>query len=129
MIAQLRRRHRWMTGAMGFVAFAGLMIGIAHRPPSAVMNTLPDALTQQMAVPKAAPNASGDNLWQGVKLKTTVYPRQVELSVLEPLYRPDPLLYWSEHIAESGAALPPGAILLGAVAGARRAPALQTPEC
>lgn len=121
MIRALRSRHRWMTAGMGLVALAGLGAGVARRAPPAVMAQLPSVLRSAPAAggadvrPAGPLRWAGDDSWLGARLRTEVYSDAVQLTVLEPLRRPDPLLYWSPAPSGADSALPDGAVLLGRV--------------
>ena len=113
MIRRLRQRHRVMSGGL-LLAVIGSGIALISRPTDAVMEQLPSPLTEA-AASAAQPLKSGDDLWDGAQLRTTIYPDQVVISPLQPLRHPDCLLYWTPMANREGE-LPKVARLLGAVA-------------
>lgn len=115
MIRELRARHRWMAPAAGLVALGGLATALAVRPSPATMPALPAALLPEAPPADGPALLEGDALWQGASVRTAVFPAQVALSVLDPLRRPDPLLYWAERAPARGEPLPGDAVFLGAV--------------
>lgn len=113
MIRRLRKRHQVMTAGLA-LAVAGAAIGLASRPTDAVMAELPPPLSEAEAA-TSAPLRSGDDLWEGAAMATTLHPDQIVLSAIEPLRRPDCLLYWTPSAARDSA-LPDGVRLIGVVA-------------
>jgi hypothetical protein len=114
MIRRLRQRHRLLTGAL-VLPLIGAGIALASRPAVPVMDALPPPLAAG-APSASAPLWSAADRWIGAVIATTLHPDQVVLTPIEPLRRPDCLLYWSPRPAE-GDGLPGGAVLLGAISG------------
>ncbi|MEL6343609.1 MAG: hypothetical protein AAFV53_10800 [Myxococcota bacterium] len=115
MIQALRQRHRWMTGGMAIIAASGLITGLVSRPLMPTMADLPAPLVQQTRPSVQPALRSGAGLWTGASVETTIFPEEVMLTTIEPLRRPDPLLYYSPNEAAVDAPLPANARLLGAI--------------
>ncbi len=128
----LRFRHRWMTTLMGVSALAGLTVALNQRPPAAVMPRLPDVLLNAGGAPPPAPAHGslrrGEELWEGAQLRTELYAEVVELTVVAPLYRPTPLLYWAPAAPALGDPLPDGAVLLGPLSNDPRPQRFRLPD-
>jgi hypothetical protein len=122
VIARLRRRHRLWTGLLAVTLPPAFAFALWSRPSPLRMEDLPAALDP------AAP-APGVVLWERDDLFGSMPARArllaevaggppvaVELAPHADPMRPDVLVYWSAGDARE---IPPGAVLLGRLAGAR----------
>jgi hypothetical protein len=117
MNIELRRAHRvaWIGLAVLLPALLGLALNRREAP--AVMGSLPHALGDRGG-PQDVPDWRDDDRFEGAQIEASGWhsaPTWVQLRVLEPLRRPDVLLYWTAARPASG--LGDDALFLGSVRG------------
>jgi hypothetical protein len=102
-----RRVHRLVWPLLVPLLGAAVTLAVAVRAEPPPMKELPGSLAM-MAAPE------GEPLWrsQDSGLSWALYPQLVEVTVLEPMRRPDPSVWWASE-APQGGQLPQGAVLLG----------------
>jgi len=123
---RLRQRHRWMVLSLALVLPAAFFWTVSSRRLDAGIHQLPAALADP-------PPGRGEVLAvRDILLGSTIVnsrllldsaSRQLTLEITprtDPR-QPDPLLYWSPEAPEpeSGAGVPPDAVLLGSLVGTR----------
>jgi len=126
MIRRLRRRHRRLILGLVLVLPAGFAWSVASRRPVAAAHELPTALAEP-APAGGRVLAVRDILLGPVILKTRLLADSasrrltLELTPATDPREPDPLVYWSPEAPEpeSGAGIPPEAVLLGSLVGTR----------
>ena len=130
MIAALRRRHRWMVGAVALSVGPLLYAALGSRPdlPSGELPAPlqgPDPATSTTLRPFADQDAAGledTDDFEGTTV--AVDDGSISIKLTTDLRRPDVLAYWSASAPTGG--LPDDAVLLGPVS-ARRANVLSRP--
>ncbi len=120
MIAPLRKRHRRTVSALAVLVPALYVLALAARPDPPVVDALPPALADP--TPGEVLSDYGA-LFTGqaiaARLRGDGAARWVELEPREPVARPEVLVYWAPGSEGGYDRLGDGAVLLGALAGAR----------
>lgn len=121
MIAPLRRRHLRLAVTLAIAAPVVLLAALDARPPVATTDSLPAALGERDPRPSSPPDYESSEVFEHQNLRLRAWLQSdgaiLSLEAVSPLTAPDLLLYGAPQGAESGAALPAGAVFLGAVPG------------